>query len=152
MPFLSRQSGEPTFSSLQLKSNIMTTDKKLGIWMDNANAHLMEFSNETIETKMLDSNFTHQDRVESLSKSEKGMHNKEQHEQTAYYKKLSEVIRNYNEVLLFGPTNAKDELYNTVKDNPLFKDIAISVLPADKMTENQEHAFVRDYFSTQKTA
>ncbi len=125
----------------------MTTVKKLGIWMDNASAHVMEFSTDTIETKAINSNFTHQDKVESLSKSEKGMHNKEQHEQAAYYKKLSETIRNYDEVLLFGPTNAKDELYNTFKDNPLFKDVAVFLLPADRMTERQEHAFVRDYFS-----
>ena len=118
----------------------MTTTKKLGIWMDNARAHLMEFSKDAIETTVIDSNFDHQDRVESLSKSEKGMHDKEQHAQVAYYKQLSETIRNYHQVLLFGPTNAKEELYNTFKDNPLFKEVAVTVLPADKMTENQQYA------------
>ncbi|MDZ4681999.1 MAG: hypothetical protein SGI94_16285 [Saprospiraceae bacterium] len=129
----------------------MTTGKKtLGIWMDNSSAHLMEFANDTIETTVLDSKFTHQEKLDSLSKSEKGMHNKEQHAQAAYYKSLSETIRDYDQVLLFGPTNAKDELYNTFKDNPLFKEVAVFLLPADKMTENQEQAFVRDYFSKSK--
>ena len=39
------------------------------------------------------------------------MHNKEQHEQSDYYKKLGETIKNYTEVLLFGPTDAKVELF-----------------------------------------
>jgi stalled ribosome rescue protein Dom34 len=40
------------------------------------------------------------------------MHQKEQHEQSDYYKKIGEAIKNYQEVLLFGPTNAKTELLN----------------------------------------
>ena len=122
--------------------------KKLGIWMDHSNAHLMDISTAEIETKNILCTFTHQDKVESLSKSERGMHDKRQHEQAAYYKQLSETIRNYNEVVIFGPTNAKDELYNTFKDNPLYKDVAVFLLSADKMTEPQEQAFVKDFFST----
>jgi len=125
----------------------MATAKKVGIWLDHSTAHVMEFSNNGIETKFIASKFTHEDRVQSLNKSEKGMHNKEQHEQAEYYKKLSDIIRNHEEVILFGPTTAKDELYNTFKDNPLFKEIGVSLLPADKMTDHQEQAFVRDYFS-----
>lgn len=125
----------------------MATAKKVGIWLDHSTAHVMEFSNNGIETKFIASKFTHEDRVQSLNKSEKGMHNKEQHEQAEYYKKLSDIIRNHEEVILFGPTTAKDELYNTFKDNPLFKEIGVSLLPADKMTDHQEQAFVREYFS-----
>ena len=32
------------------------------------------------------------------------------------------------------------------KDNHHFDKIKIGVKPADKMTENQQHAFVREYF------
>jgi hypothetical protein len=125
----------------------MKAEKKLGIWMDHASAHLMEFTSNPIETKTIKSEFTHQVKEFSLSKSENLMHNKEQHEQADYYKKLGEVIKNYEEVILFGPTEAKVELYNVLHTNQLFSKIKIEVKQADKMTENQQHAFVREYFS-----
>jgi hypothetical protein len=49
-------------------------------------------------------------------------------------------------VILFGPTDAKIELFNLIKNNRQFEHIKIATLPADKMTENQQHAFVKDYF------
>ncbi len=125
----------------------MTTKKKIGIWMDNSSAHLMEFTSEAIETKSIESKFSHAVKVHSLSKSEDLMHNKEQHLQSDYYKKLAEVIKKYDEVLLFGPTNAKSELHNILKDDHLFEKIKIEVKSSDKLTENQQHAFVKDHFS-----
>jgi hypothetical protein len=77
------------------------------------------------------------------------MHNKEQHLHLEYYKKLGDIIRNYKEVVLFGPTDAKSELHNLLAANHLFVKVKITVRQTDKMTENQQHAFVRDYFSKQ---
>jgi len=124
----------------------MNTAKKLGIWMDHSSAHIMEFTTE-IKTTILSSDFTHQDKENTLERSENQMHNKEQHQHSEYYKKLGEVIRKYEEVILFGPTNAKVELYNLLKADHLFSKIKIEVQQTDKMTENQQHAFVKHYFS-----
>lgn len=124
----------------------MTPTKNLGIWMDHASANLMEFSNEPIETKTVDSAFTHDEKADSLGNSEHVMHNKEQHQQSAFYKKIGESIINYDEVILFGPTDAKQELYNLLKADHHFDNIKIEVKSSDKMTENQQHAFVRDHF------
>lgn len=126
----------------------MTTVKKLGIWMDHSNAHLMEFENAASGSKTIESEFTHGVKQDTLEKGEKAMHHKEQHEQAAYYKQLGEVIKNYGEVLLFGPTDAKTELLNVLKTDHHFDKIKIEVKQADKMSENQQHAFVREYFST----
>ena len=82
-----------------------------------------------------------------MHKSEHMMHNKEQHQQHEYYKKIGAVIRNYSNVILFGPTNAKVELLNVLKADHNFEKIEIEVEKTDKMTENQQHAFVRDHFS-----
>lgn len=126
----------------------MTTAKKrLGIWMDHSNAHLMEYTSDSIETKTLESKFTHQEKEETIIKSEKTMHNKEQHEHAEYYKKLGETIKDYDEVILFGPTSAKMELYNILKEDHRFAKIKIETKQTDKMTENQLHSFVKDYFS-----
>ena len=125
----------------------MTTAKNIGIWMDHSSAHLMEFTTNPIETKTIESKFTHEEKEHSLGKSEILMHNKEQHQQSEYYKKLGETIRNYEEVILFGPTDAKVELFNTLKADHHFEKIKIEIKQTDKMTENQQHAFVREYFS-----
>jgi hypothetical protein len=126
----------------------MTPTKSLGIWMDHSNAHLMEFTTDPIETKTVQSAFTHEEKAESLGKTEHLMHNKEQHLQSAYYKKLGEAIIPFTQVVLFGPTNAKVELYNMLKADHHFDKIKIEVKDADKMTENQQHAFVREHFAT----
>jgi hypothetical protein len=108
----------------------------------------MEFNGESKEIKSLESQFTHEDKEISLRKSESLMHNKEQQQQSEYYKKLGSVILNYNEVLLFGPTDAKVELYNILKADQHFEKIKIETKQADKMTENQQHAFVREYYTS----
>lgn len=127
----------------------MTTAKKIGIWMDHSNAHLTEFTEDPITTTTLTNDFTHQDKENSLGRSENQMHNREQQEQAAYYKKLGEVIKKYEEIILFGPTDAKVELLNAINKDHRFANIKISVKQADKMTRNQQHAFVKKYFSKQ---
>ncbi len=124
----------------------MKEANRLGIWMDHSSAHLMEFTTD-VKTIIIESEFNHQEKEHSLSKSESLMHNKEQHKQAEFYKKLAEIIKNYDEVLLFGPTDAKLELFNIIKIDPLFTKIKIDVRQGDKMTENQKHAFIREYFA-----
>lgn len=124
----------------------MKTEKKLGIWMDHAHAHLMEYADPMV-TKVVTSNSTYAEKEKTLRKSENMMHNKDQQQESEYYKVIGEAIKKYDEVLLFGPTNAKVELLNILEADQRFSKIKIEIQQADKMTENQEHAFVRDHFS-----
>ncbi len=121
--------------------------KKLGIWMDHSIAHIMEFTSDPFEIKTIESKFSHQKKMESLVKSESLMHNKEQQELPSYYKKLSDVIKDYKRVLLFGPTDAKVELFDILCEDQRFSNIKIEIKETDKMTANQKNAFVREYFS-----
>lgn len=124
----------------------MKTLKKIGIWMDHSMAHITEFYSDIKETKIITSDFTFQDRVETLERSENEMHNKEQQKQTTYYKNLAQIIKGFDEVILFGPTDAKVELYNLLKDNHLFDAIKIEVKNTDKMSDKEQQNFVDDYF------
>jgi hypothetical protein len=125
----------------------MVKAKSLGIWMDHSSAHVMEFTTLPIETKIIYSKFSHEEKEQSLGKNENLMHNKEQHQQAEYYKRLGETIKEFNEVILFGPTHAKAELLNLLRADHRFEKIKIEIKQADKMSEKQEHAFVRDHFS-----
>jgi len=120
--------------------------KKLGIWMDHSDAHLVEYKLNEMKTRFISSDFTHEVKEESLSKSESKMHNKEQQEQSYYYKKLGEVIKAYDDIVLFGPTDAKVELQNMLHEDHHFDNIKIHVEQSDKLTDNQLHAYVKDYF------
>jgi len=121
--------------------------KNLAIWMDHANAHLMEFTTDPITTDIISNPFSHREKEHILSKSEESMHNKQQQSQHEYYKKLGDIIRNFQDVLLFGPTNAKTELLNLLRADHHFEKIKVETKDTDKMTQNEQHAFVRDYFT-----
>jgi hypothetical protein len=125
----------------------MKKTKSLGIWMDHSNAFLMSLTNDKIVTNRIVSEFTHQDKVDGLNKSENLMHNKEQHQQSSYFKKIGEAIREYQDVVLFGPTDAKNQLFNSLKDDHLFENIHFELKNTDNMTETQRHDFVREYFN-----
>lgn len=124
----------------------MTDKTKIGIWMDHSLANLMDYSVNPMQTKTIECNFTREDKEEALKRSESIMHNKKQNELSEYYKEIAKIIKQYDEVLIFGPTDAKIELYNTIKDDQSYAKIKIAIKPADKMTENQQYAFVKTYF------
>jgi len=123
----------------------MTLAKKVGIWMDHSSAHLIEIKDDGSNNEIV-SKFTYEEKEQTEKKSEFLMHNKENHERSAYYKKLGEIIKGYTDVVLFGPTEAKTELLNLLKKDHHFDKIKIVVKNSDKLTEHQQHAFVKDYF------
>jgi hypothetical protein len=122
----------------------MKTDKNLGIWMDHSIAELIDL--DTDKNNAINSKFTFDTKEEALQKSESLMHNKRQQMNEAFYKKIADKIVNYEHVLLFGPTDAKTELHNYMNKDLHFKDIKIDVEPADKMTDNEKVAFVKEHF------
>jgi len=126
----------------------MNSKKRLGIWMDHSIAHLIEITNDSMVTKTIESESKTQEKEQHSNKNESLKLSKEQGFHLAFYNKLKDVIKDFDEVILFGPTSAKNELLNSIKDNHLFEKIKIETKSADKMTENQQHAFVEEYFNT----
>lgn len=125
----------------------MKTRKRLGIWMDHSIAYLIEVTNKHFEIKTIESEFTNEVTKESLSKSESLLRNKKKALLLDYYKKLSEAIKDYEQVILFGPTNAKIEFFDLLSEDIRFFKIKFEIKNTDKMTENQQQAFVQEYFS-----
>ena len=125
----------------------MKRSKRLGIWMDHSIAHLMEFTSKHFEIVTIESKLTNEVKKERSSVSEKKMHNKKKKLLLDYYKKLSEAVKDYEQVILFGPTNAKIEFFDLISEDIRFLKIKFEIKNTDKMTENQQHAFVQEYFS-----
>ena len=124
----------------------MKSTKQLGIWMDHSIAHVMEFTNGIIVTTTIESQPEILGDQQVEYKDESHSLNKEQRQLSSYYKELGDAILGNDDVLLFGPTEAKSELFNLLKDNHLFDAIKIKVESADKMTESEMKIFVKEYF------
>lgn len=118
----------------------MKKEKKLGIWMDRSIAHVIEFTDQWNDLKIIQSNFNDQDKSEFL------MHNKQQLLQTGFYRKLEAVILDYDVVLLFGVTNAKTELFNEMQKDHRFTNIRIDVKEAEKMNKVEKIHFLLNHF------
>lgn len=101
-------------------------------------------------TSTVESQSTLMDEANYLRKDEGLMHNIEHYQRSDYFNRLGSVIKDYNEVVLFGPTDAKSEFHNFLKDDHHFDKIRIEVKPADKMTENQRQAYVKKYSITRR--
>jgi len=123
----------------------MKSIKYLGIWMDHSIAHIIELKNDIVVTNIIESE-TDQSEKQHLGKDEKLRQNIDQKQLKDYFTRISNVIIDYKEVLLFGPTNAKTELLNLLKADRHFEEIKIDVKNADKLTDNQLEAFVKEHF------
>jgi hypothetical protein len=137
---------------------MINNEKKIGVWLDHHHAHFIELNNGEIVTQTIESGYTRHPREEGegASGSRFGMHptnnennrnNKMQNELKSYYKLISERLSKYNHILLFGPTTAKNELFNFMKQSKCFSGIRVDVRNSGKLTENQLKAFVREHFS-----
>jgi len=124
----------------------MNAKNCVGVWLDHSVAHLLELQGESVITKNIESEFTAQQRSHFLGKNENLMHHVEQQQHAKYYKEIAAALKDYKEILLFGPTHAKNELMNLLKADHHFEKVKLDVKDADKMTENQQHAFVIKHF------
>lgn len=123
----------------------MKNTKTLGIWMDHSEAQFIDLQSKERSYK-LESDFTFETKTEALTRSENLMHNKRQQLQEQFYNKIGQAVLAYNHILLFGPTNAKAELYNHLEKDLHFKDKKIVIESTDNMSDNQRVAYVKEYF------
>jgi hypothetical protein len=125
----------------------MKTAKNLGVWMDHSKAHLIDLTNDSMVTYTVEPNTILKDESQDFGNDESRTHNKEQNQLSDFFKKLSDYIIDFDDVILFGPTNAKTELLNLLKKNHHFDKIRIIAKSADNMTNNQLQAFVENSFN-----
>lgn len=124
----------------------MKSVQKLGIYMDHSTAHIIEFSEgcKVIATVLRDFNKQHKN--DTLQRNESEMHQKQKEQQQDYYKKLASFIKKLDTVLLFGPTQAKTELFNLIRKNHDFDLIQFAIKATDVLNSKQKCEFVRHYF------
>jgi hypothetical protein len=115
--------------------------KKLGIYIDQSSANLIELTVAILEKKTADS-------FEDIhpEEDENRIEFKDSNLQNYYFKKLSEYILYYNEVLLFGTSNAINKLFDMISYDNRFYNINIAIKPTHSMTSKEQNDFVSDFF------
>ncbi|MGO4822275.1 MULTISPECIES: hypothetical protein [unclassified Flavobacterium] len=125
----------------------MKTVKKLGIWMDHSIAYLMEFTTNPFEIQTIESKIpaaTNDSKNRNVSKKAKI---KEKKTLFNYYNTLSNAIKNYKQIILFGPTDAKMEFFDVLSEDVRFHKMRVEIKETDKMNARQQHEFIREHFA-----
>lgn len=137
----------------------MKTNSQIGLWLDHSQAHFIDFSKGPAVVETTYSNIESQVRFRGeegagtrlgnnrFSINEHHLHNRKQELLHTYYHMLADRLKKYDNILLFGATHAKDELYNRLKDDKAFADKSITVKRTDHLTENQMIAEAKKFFN-----
>jgi len=130
-------------------NNIMKKIKQLGIFMDHAHAFLMELENGLIISRNIVSGWEDaQQKDKEDNDNTKFNSSEKKFLQSAFYKEISNIMRHYQQVVLFGPTDAKNELYNLVRTDHNFENTIIELKTTDEMSATDRQKFVVRYFKS----
>ncbi|RDI56160.1 hypothetical protein [Flavobacterium glaciei] len=122
----------------------MGNKNKIGIWMDHSIAYLMEFETKPFEIQIIECDFT-------LDEKNRNPHKKETiisdvKRKYKYYNQIGNAIMHYDKIILFGPSEAKIDFFDTLSEDERFYKLKIEIKETDKMNVNQQREFINKYF------
>ena len=117
--------------------------------MDYSNAHIISFAEASPMPKTITSGFTAQKKEKALEISASAMLSLQQQEASAYHRDIAATIVESNEVFLFGPTDAKKDFFNTLRNDSKFDAIHIEFYNSYRMTGSEEYVASANCFSGQ---
>ncbi len=124
---------------------------KIGLWIDHRQAVIMIVTDEGEEVKRITSNMEKDVRFSSrtadMGSPEDVRDRQFENHLNKYYDDVIGALRNTESILIFGPGEAKGELEKRLVGEGL-KQRIVGVEAADKMTDNQIAAKVRQHFLT----
>lgn len=126
--------------------------KSVGLWIDHKKAVIVSLTGTEEEIRLIHSDMEKQRRQIGVSVPADDVRQRgvTGHLNT-YYEEVISCIREAESIFLFGPGEAKGELKKRIeKDN--LRDLIAGVETADKMTDPQIVAKVKDYFLHRRAA
>ncbi|MEO7175719.1 MAG: hypothetical protein ABIV51_07635 [Saprospiraceae bacterium] len=123
-----------------------TPKQYAGVWFDNHHATIV-----THDTAAKGLEFFIKEKLEAdVYQGEKGEHTKNNADRSnslKYFKSMSRLLVHFDEIYIFGPGKAQEELVNFLVDDSHFKSKKISIDSAKQMSDKQLIAKVREFFS-----
>ena len=129
----------------------------MGVWVDHEKAFIVAAAGERKKMRRLESNVEGRVRLSGGSRSrspygpqdiasESKREERRKHQLRRYYQNIIRELGDAHEVLIFGPGEAKIELEKEMRRSKSFAAEIAAIEPADKMTEKQIIAVVRNFF------
>ncbi len=101
------------------------TEKKTGVWMDHSTAFIIKFTDSDQLPQIITSGFDIQLKRRMPSQSEKSRLSLLHRKKRTYHKSIAAALIESDEVFLFGPTDAKRELFKMLRNEENFDAITI---------------------------
>lgn len=140
----------------------MKTTKQLAVFIDHTQARFIGMDNSKasfLQTLESDRESHPRYRGESSnqarfgtnpyqgSNNEYSKHMQEQESRKMYFHHIKDNLQQFDDILLFGPGQAKKELHNYLNDQSAFREKTIHVQNSDYITDNQLLETVNKYFN-----
>ncbi len=121
---------------------------EIGVWIDHREAVIVSLSGEHEELKRLASNMEKHVRYGGAAEQDSAEDQRDRRftgHLNKYYDEVVALVRDAESILVMGPGEAKGELVERLEREQL-RERVVGVLAADKMTEGQVAARVREYY------
>lgn len=127
-------------------------NKKVGLWIDHEKAVVVFLIGNDAEIKLVTSNIEKNHRQSGVATPADDIRQRKSTvELGGFYDEVISYIREAGEILILGPGEAKGELRKRLEKNHIGQRI-VGIEAADRMTDPQIVAKVRDYFHDQRSA
>jgi stalled ribosome rescue protein Dom34 len=123
----------------------MQKDKKkhVGVHLDSIHAIIIAAEDNEAAEYVIQSKV----KAEHSTGGEHAMNNAKQADTLKFFKSVSGLLLNYDELLIFGAGKAQEEFKNFLMEDAHFKTKKITIDTADNLTDPQVIAKVRDFYS-----
>jgi stalled ribosome rescue protein Dom34 len=123
----------------------MKAVKKIEIWMDHSIAYIMEFTSNTFEIKTIESKIIiHDNEVNLIAHDKKTDRNKKSNLFT-YYNAISEAIKNYKKIVLFGPKQVNMEFFDVLSEDTRFLKTKVEIKETENLNSKEQYDFIRNH-------
>lgn len=137
----------------------MNSGKYTGLWIDHKKAVIVGFSDKNHVMVKIDSHVEGRFRLSGGYRSsgrfgpqdvasESQKNNRHRHQLHKYYERVISALRDARSIYIIGPGEAKIELEKEIKKNKQLCFKIAKVRAADKITDNQIIAEIRNYFTS----
>jgi stalled ribosome rescue protein Dom34 len=121
-----------------------------GVWLDNTKALIITDTSEGDTSE-----YTILDKVKAREAfgggSEHSMNNAKQSDLVKYYKTVSNLLLDYDEILVFGPGQSQEQFQHHLQQDAQFKSKKITIDSAEQLTDPQMIARVREHFKSRQS-
>lgn len=117
----------------------------IGIYLNHFTAQIIDYSEmaRVVTVIRLDFNTDDEDKV---LRGENHLFDKRNELHNEFYSELSHALLQCDQLIIFGPTTAKNELFNRLSNDNRFTNLEITIKNTDELTSEEQLEFINNCF------